>query len=84
MISPLNGMRHGTAAVEAHKGTANECRVAKDDHKIVAEVVGKGDDVDPWRHLPALGVELTKLTKDQAEYIDVDVEGPYKPEHYRY
>ncbi|HYS42292.1 MAG TPA: adenosylhomocysteinase, partial [Pseudonocardiaceae bacterium] len=35
-------------------------------------------------HLPALGVELTKLTKDQAEYIDVDVEGPYKPEHYRY
>jgi adenosylhomocysteinase len=35
-------------------------------------------------HLPALGVELTKLTKEQAEYIDVDVEGPYKPEHYRY
>jgi adenosylhomocysteinase len=35
-------------------------------------------------HLPALGVELTKLSKDQAEYIDVDVEGPYKPEHYRY
>ncbi|HEY2697900.1 MAG TPA: adenosylhomocysteinase, partial [Pseudonocardiaceae bacterium] len=35
-------------------------------------------------HLAALGVELTKLTKEQAEYIDVDVEGPYKPEHYRY
>ncbi|WP_394615601.1 adenosylhomocysteinase [Lentzea sp. JNUCC 0626] len=35
-------------------------------------------------HLEALGGELTKLTKDQAEYIDVDVEGPYKPEHYRY
>ena len=35
-------------------------------------------------HLDALGVELTKLTKEQAEYIDVDVEGPYKPEHYRY
>ncbi|WP_051581235.1 adenosylhomocysteinase [Pseudonocardia acaciae] len=35
-------------------------------------------------HVQALGGELTKLTKDQAEYIDVDVEGPYKPEHYRY
>jgi adenosylhomocysteinase len=35
-------------------------------------------------HVLALGGELTKLTKEQAEYIDVDVEGPYKPEHYRY
>ncbi|NIH78702.1 adenosylhomocysteinase [Amycolatopsis viridis] len=35
-------------------------------------------------HLQALGGELTKLTKDQAEYIDVDVEGPFKSEHYRY
>ncbi|MFE2757492.1 adenosylhomocysteinase, partial [Actinosynnema sp. NPDC059335] len=35
-------------------------------------------------HLEALGGKLTKLTKDQAEYIDVDVDGPYKPEHYRY
>ncbi|MFF0145342.1 adenosylhomocysteinase [Amycolatopsis sulphurea] len=35
-------------------------------------------------HLDALGGELTKLTKEQAEYIDVDVEGPFKSEHYRY
>ncbi|WP_420112828.1 adenosylhomocysteinase [Pseudactinotalea sp.] len=35
-------------------------------------------------HLEALGVDLTELTKEQAEYIDVDVAGPYKPEHYRY
>ncbi|MEU4251769.1 adenosylhomocysteinase [Amycolatopsis sp. NPDC026612] len=35
-------------------------------------------------HLDALGGELTKLSKEQAEYIDVDVEGPFKPEHYRY
>jgi adenosylhomocysteinase len=35
-------------------------------------------------HLDALGGELTKLTKEQAEYIDVDVEGPFKAEHYRY
>ncbi|MFI9454965.1 adenosylhomocysteinase [Amycolatopsis sp. NPDC052450] len=35
-------------------------------------------------HLDALGGELTKLTKEQAEYIDVDVEGPFKTDHYRY
>ena len=35
-------------------------------------------------HLDALGVKLTELTKEQAEYIGVDVEGPYKPDHYRY
>ena len=35
-------------------------------------------------HLDALGVELTELSKDQADYLDMDVAGPYKPEHYRY
>jgi adenosylhomocysteinase len=35
-------------------------------------------------HLDALGAKLTELTKAQAEYIGVDVAGPYKPEHYRY
>ncbi|MGN6415275.1 adenosylhomocysteinase [Flexivirga sp.] len=35
-------------------------------------------------HLPALGAQLTELTKEQAEYIGVDVAGPYKPEMYRY
>ncbi|GAA3240162.1 adenosylhomocysteinase [Actinocorallia longicatena] len=35
-------------------------------------------------HLDALGVKLTTLTKAQAEYIGVNVEGPYKPDHYRY
>jgi adenosylhomocysteinase len=35
-------------------------------------------------HLEKIGVKLTKLTKKQAEYIGVPVEGPYKAEHYRY
>jgi len=35
-------------------------------------------------HLDKLGVKLTKLTPDQAKYIGVSVDGPYKPEHYRY
>jgi adenosylhomocysteinase len=35
-------------------------------------------------HLDALGVHLTELTKPQAEYLGLDVAGPYKPETYRY
>jgi adenosylhomocysteinase len=35
-------------------------------------------------HLEKLGVKLTKLTREQAEYLGIPVEGPYKPEHYRY
>jgi adenosylhomocysteinase len=35
-------------------------------------------------HLEQLGVRLTKLTKEQADYLGVPVEGPYKPAHYRY
>jgi adenosylhomocysteinase len=35
-------------------------------------------------HLDALGVRLTELTKAQASYLGVPVEGPYKPDHYRY
>ncbi|SDL01007.1 adenosylhomocysteinase [Glycomyces sambucus] len=35
-------------------------------------------------HLDSLGVKLTTLTKSQADYIGVPVEGPYKPDHYRY
>jgi len=35
-------------------------------------------------HLEKIGVKLTKLTKKQADYIGVPVDGPYKPDHYRY
>jgi adenosylhomocysteinase len=35
-------------------------------------------------HLGKIGVKLTELSKDQADYIGVSVQGPYKPEHYRY
>ena len=35
-------------------------------------------------HLEQIGVKLTKLTDDQAEYLGIPKEGPYKPEHYRY
>ncbi|MEE3219948.1 MAG: adenosylhomocysteinase, partial [Planctomycetota bacterium] len=35
-------------------------------------------------HLEQLGVKLTTLTAVQAEYINVPIEGPYKPDYYRY
>jgi adenosylhomocysteinase len=35
-------------------------------------------------HLAKLGVELSELSKEQADYIGVPVSGPFKPEHYRY
>jgi adenosylhomocysteinase len=35
-------------------------------------------------HLDRIGVKLTTLSKDQADYIGVTPEGPFKPEHYRY
>ena len=35
-------------------------------------------------HLAQLGVQLTELSQEQADYIDVPVEGPYKPDYYRY
>ena len=36
------------------------------------------------QHLDRIGVKLTTLAKDQADYIGVTTEGPFKPEHYRY
>jgi adenosylhomocysteinase len=35
-------------------------------------------------HLSHLGVKLTKLTPDQAAYLGIPAEGPFKPDHYRY
>ncbi|HIG78843.1 MAG TPA: adenosylhomocysteinase, partial [Cycloclasticus sp.] len=35
-------------------------------------------------HLEKIGANLTELSKEQADYINVSVDGPYKPNHYRY
>ena len=42
------------------------------------------DEMVARLHLPALGAKLTQLSKVQAEYLGVDVEGPFKADHYRY
>jgi adenosylhomocysteinase len=57
----------------------------RDAYEMGVHVLPKHLDEEVARlHLDALGVELTELSKEQAEYIGVAVEGPYKPEHYRY
>jgi len=56
-----------------------------DQYELGVHVLPKHLDEEVARlHLSALGVELTELSKEQAEYLGVDVAGPYKPEHYRY
>ena len=56
-----------------------------DEYPIGVYVLPKHLDEKVARlHLDALGVKLTELTKEQAEYIGVHVEGPYKSDHYRY
>jgi len=35
-------------------------------------------------HLEQIGVKLTKLTKEQSDYLGIPIEGPYKADHYRY
>jgi len=54
-------------------------------HKIGVYMLPKILDEEVARlHLEKLGVKLTKLSQKQADYICVKVEGPYKPDHYRY
>ncbi len=56
-----------------------------DQYELKVHVLPKHLDEKVARlHLDALGVKLTKLTKEQAAYIGVDVAGPYKADHYRY
>src|SRR5437868_5249911 len=65
------------AQLELHRNTGQY-------DKKVFMLPKKLDEEVARLHLDKLGVRLTKLTKNQADYIGVPVEGPYKPEHYRY
>ena len=57
----------------------------KDHYKIGVYVLSKKLDEEVARlHLDKIGVKLTRLTKAQADYLGVPVDGPYKSEHYRY
>ncbi len=57
----------------------------KDTYKPGVYLLSKNLDEEVARlHLEKIGVKLTTLSKEQADYIGVSVDGPYKPEHYRY
>jgi adenosylhomocysteinase len=57
----------------------------KNNYEIGVYRLSKNLDEEVARlHLDQLGVKLTKLTKEQSDYIGVNTSGPYKPDHYRY
>jgi adenosylhomocysteinase len=59
--------------------------LAKNDYEPKVMILPKKLDEEVARlHLERLGVKLDTLSKAQADYIGVEVEGPYKPDHYRY
>jgi adenosylhomocysteinase len=65
--------------------TLAQLELWKNDYKIDVYMLPKHLDEEVARlHLEQLGVKLTTLTKEQAAYLGLNVEGPYKPEHYRY
>jgi adenosylhomocysteinase len=54
-------------------------------HEVGVYMLPKKLDEEVARlHLEKLGVKLTKLTNEQSDYLGIPVDGPYKPEHYRY
>jgi adenosylhomocysteinase len=83
------GCATGHASFVMSNSFTNQClaqiELWKKDHKIDVYMLPKILDEEVARlHLDKLGVKLTKLTKEQADYIGVNIDGPYKSEHYRY
>ena len=65
--------------------TLAQIELWKNEYKVdVYRLPKKLDEEVARLHLEKVGVKLTKLTPEQAAYINVPIEGPYKPEHYRY
>jgi adenosylhomocysteinase len=65
--------------------TLAQIELAQGRHENKVYTLSKKLDEEVARlHLGKLGVRLTKLTSKQAEYIGVSIDGPFKPEHYRY
>ena len=67
-------MLHSVFACEGSRGVCltGLCLVPQLDEEVAA------------LHLEHLGVKLTKLSDDQSKYLGLPVDGPYKPDHYRY
>ena len=73
------------ALVMTDAGRSAYKRKNKDTYEIGIYILPKKLDEEVARlHLEKIGVKLTTLSKKQADYLSVPVEGPYKAEHYRY
>ena len=65
--------------------TLAQIELASAKHEVRVYTLSKKLDEEVARlHLGKLGAKLTRLTKEQADYLGIPVEGPFKPEHYRY
>lgn len=65
--------------------TLAQIELWKNDYEIGVYRLPKYLDEEVARlHLDQIGVKLTKLTKEQSDYLGIPIEGPYKPDHYRY
>jgi adenosylhomocysteinase len=85
------GCAHGHPAFVMSNSFSNQTLAAMDlwknkdvYEKTVYRLPKKLDEEVAALHLEQIGVKLTKLTAEQAAYLGVPVEGPYKPDHYRY
>ena len=68
-----------------HRLLLAQIELWKKDYEIGVYMLPKHLDEEVARlHLPKIGVKLTEMTDEQADYIGIDKNGPYKPEHYRY
>ena len=65
------------AQIELHRNAESYGRSVATLPKLLDEQVAR-------LHLGAIGADLTTLTPEQSDYLEIPVEGPYKPEHYRY
>ena len=74
------------AVIQGHQTLAQlDLWANKDTYKVGVYTLPKKLDEEVARlHLEKIGVKLTVLSQKQADYIGVPVEGPYKPDHYRY
>jgi adenosylhomocysteinase len=85
------GCAHGHPSFVMSNSFSNQTLAAMDlwqnkdkYEKTVYRLPKKLDEEVAALHLEQIGVKLTRLTQAQADYLGVPVEGPYKPEHYRY
>lgn len=65
--------------------TLAQIELWKNDYEVGVYRLPKHLDEEVARlHLEQIGVKLTKMTKEQSDYLGIPIEGPYKPDHYRY